>query len=251
MVLNLLSDYSARYFLFGVIALVLLHTDIAAVAQDRGFELSELHEEISELVPVGGQIIVGVTVKTEGEPAAEPDLAVYLDPGAAGHVYCITVTSQDARYRGEGELTVDSLDQTEAPLRVGYLSWSRYPQVLRDLAPEDIAPLVREGGCHETGGRVRVAAWQQAAGQPPETLRLLINAISADVVGAILRVEGQTRQQILCKPAGHGRNPGFDHACEFKLPEDTSLAEVIVVRRSGGQPLPPARVQVLMPEPQE
>lgn len=250
MVLNLVYEYSVRYFLFSTIALVLLPAGIAAVAQDRGFELSDLHEEVSELVPVGGQIIVGVTVKAGSEPAAEPDLAVYLDPGAAGQVYCVTVTSQDARYRGEGELTVDSLDQTEAPLRVGYLSQSGHPQVLRDLDPEDVAPLVREGGCNEAMDRVRVAAWGQAGRQPPETLRLLINAISADVVGAILRVKGQTRQQILCKPVGHGRNPGFDHACELKLPEDASLAEVIVVRRSGGQPLPPTRVDVLIPEPQ-
>lgn len=199
-------------------------------AQAEAVTVLDLAESFRDEVPVSGEAIAGVMLETPAQYMDADGLFAYL-PEMKG-VVCARITSYEGRYTASIKYSVSTASQgwyqlpTSSKHRSALTNYEAGQLVARIYYPA-------EENCLNAA-TYYWSRWGEGADKPGE-FKLYLNS---GRYPTFLRIEGEERQIINCKPIKETRNIAFDSTCLIS-PEQPAPQRVTVIRRKRGQFLPP------------
>lgn len=162
-------------------------------------------------------------------------------PSGVGDSLCVTIRSQDGRYRGEfhyglGRVGVGPV-VLDVQTRRAEREVERYP--LKQLA------VLAHTGAACGGARNRLVAAGWADTNRPTVLRLLMNAEEMHRVRVVL-VPG-TPNPVVCPPLGETQARTFNRSCHVEIPATSGEYELRILSGLPGRPASPVRVRLRVP----
>jgi len=173
---------------------------------------SEFREELSDEVPVSGEVRVGVLAGTRKGPSATRPLKLVVDlPAERGRRLCVKLTSRDGRYRAEGSAELPSalVGATDVELPTHHAGTLSAKADELYLAP--FVTLSDDPRCRGRVAQILPARWGDGA--PGDALMVLIN--SGGLASRLVFTAADGRRSVDCRPLPERQLVAFDTICEL------------------------------------
>lgn len=173
---------------------------------------SDFREELSDEVPVSGEVRVGVLAGPRKSPSVTRPLKLVVDlPSDRGRRLCVKVTSRDGRYRAEGSAELPSalVGVTDVELPTHHAGTLSAKAEELYLAP--FVTLSDDPRCRGRVTQILPARWGDGA--PGDPVIVLVN--SGGLASRLVFTAADGRKSVDCTPITARQLVAFDTLCEL------------------------------------
>ena len=230
---------------------------VCAAHGQTSVQLEGFTERLSKDVPVSGRTLVGAVIvaKAQSAPPVSPRLLWRTSANEKpAEPLCVTLTSRDGVYYGEGQIGVGTLASLAGPVRVQGRHAPEAEKHLRMLPAEDLAMLAAVGDCR-LGARegLVVHVLDRRDGESPApasaVVQLMLNSLTY-TLAVQASVNGGPARPIACTTLDSAqRNRSFNTVCELPITALAGRAEIEISRRRYERVFAPVKVNLAWSAP--
>lgn len=226
-----------------ITALTALAHVSSAPAQQLPHAPDTVIEQYGPRVPITSPgVLVGVRTTDDGPRLPHNRLLAFLPTAGAGDSLCVTIRSQDGRYRGDFHYALSRIGSGRVLLDV---STKRVRREVEQYPLESLAVLARIGApCARAWEPLVVAGW--VVTDRPRRLAVLALAASATHRVQSVLVAG-TPRSFSCPGTGGIQERAFNRVCQVDLPDTSGEHELRLLSGPRQRPNTPLRLRLFLP----